>query len=88
MVRDSLTERAARSHANAAGFSIPEKNIDSFLKNSNDSLNDEDFKNCYFVDYVLDSNFDDIHSLGTVIGNNMDCFGNGVDEVKVIIKNI
>ena len=75
-------------HASAAGFSLPEKQIENFLNFSNTKLNEKDFQNCYNVDYVFDASESEIKTVGLQIGKFENCFGNGIDEVKVIIQNI
>ena len=75
-------------HTAAAGYSLPEKNINNFISFSNRNLNSEDFRNCYSVDYIFDSSENEIALVGKIIGKAENCFGNGVDEVKVAVKNI
>lgn len=74
-------------HANAAGFALSNNKIDKFLAYSNDKLSAEDFENCYLVDYVLDAsnnNYDLLMSLAS----HPEYFGNHIDEVYLIIKNV
>lgn len=74
-------------HNNAAGFSLNNNKIDSFLNYADETLNPKDFENCYLVDYALnaaDDNKDLILSLAT----HPEYFGNQIDEIKLIIKDI
>ena len=50
-------------------------------------LNAKDFENCYTVDYILDAS-DNNSDLLELIGSHPELFGNHIDEVKFIIKNI
>lgn len=75
-------------HPSAAGVSIHTTNLNNLLKYSNNELDGEDFQeDCYLVDYVLKA-YEDFEDLGLAFAKNPDCFGNGIDEVKVIIKDI
>lgn len=75
-------------HANAAGFTLPVKNIEAFTKYCNSYFKPSDFDNCYLVDYALSGQRPELHDLFYQIGMHANYFGNGVDEVKVLIKDI
>ena len=74
-------------HDAAAGFGINGALDEKLLKYSNKVLNDDDFKKCYTVDYVLDAN-DNNTELLTVLASHPEFFGNHIDEIKFVIKNI
>ena len=74
-------------HDAAAGFGINGDLDERLLNYSNTVLNDDDFKKCYTVDYILDAN-DDNTELLTVLASHPEFFGNHIDEIKFVIKNI
>ena len=74
-------------HDAAAGWGIKSNKIDSLLNYANTKLNAKDFENCYTVDYILDAS-DNNSDLLELIGSHPELFGNHIDEVKFIIKNI
>ena len=74
-------------HDAAAGFGINATLDERLLNYSNAVLNDDDFKKCYTVDYILDAN-DNNTELLTVLASHPEFFGNHIDEIKVVIKNI
>lgn len=74
-------------HDAAAGFGINAKNEDKLLQYANKVLNSSDFENCYLVDYVLDA-YNDNTSLLYALAKHPEYFGNHIDEVKLVIKNI
>ena len=74
-------------HDAAAGFGINGDLDERLLNYSNAVLNDNDFKKCYTVDYILDAN-DDNTELLTVLASHPEFFGNHIDEIKFVIKNI
>ena len=74
-------------HDAAAGFGINGDLDERLLNYSNAVLNDDDFKKCYTVDYILDAN-DDNTELLTILASHPEFFGNHIDEIKFVIKNI
>ena len=74
-------------HDAAAGFGINGTLDEKLLNYSNIVLNDDDFKKCYTVDYILDAN-DNNTELLTVLASHPEFFGNHIDEIKFVIKNI
>ena len=74
-------------HDAAAGFGINGTLDEKLLNYSNVVLNDDDFKKCYTVDYILDAN-DNNTELLTVLASHPEFFGNHIDEIKFVIKNI
>ena len=92
---DSLQEFAmdsgyftlAQGHDNALGLSIPDSNMESFIKYSNDKLKDVDFTPIYAVDgeYYADK-IDPADILN--IANEKRVWGQGVDEPLIAVKNI
>ena len=84
--QSSLINYAA-GHDNACGFGIDDINIDRLTEYSNTELDSNDFENCYTVDYILDARENNIELL-TTLASHPEYFGNHIDEIKVIIKNI
>ena len=74
-------------HDAAFGHSIDANKIDDFLKYANTHLKASDFENCYIVDYVLDA-AEDNQLLLEQLAMHPEYFGNHIDEIKFIIKNI
>lgn len=74
-------------HDAAAGFGINATLDEKLLNYSNAVLNDDDFKKCYTVDYILDAG-DNNTELLTVLASHPEFFGNHIDEIKFVIKNI
>lgn len=74
-------------HDAAAGFGINGTLDERLLNYSNEVLNDNDFKKCYTVDYILDAG-DNNTELLTVLASHPEFFGNHIDEIKFVIKNI
>lgn len=77
-----------QGHLNSAGFGIQESNIESFLSLVNSQFSIQDFRNCYLVDYVLEAKDEQLPSLFLSLAKRPECFGNGVDEIKVVVKNV
>lgn len=77
-----------QGHSNSAGFGIQESNIESFLSLVNSQFSIQDFRNCYLVDYVLEAKDEQLPSLFLSLAKRPECFGNGVDEIKVVVKNV
>ena len=63
-------------HDGAAGWGLQGNKIDSLLNYANNELSADDFENCYTVDYILE------------LASHPEYFGNHIDEIKVVIKNI
>ena len=74
-------------HDAAAGFGINAKNEERLLQYANETLDASDFENCYLVDYALDAREDNTSLLYT-LASHPEYFGNHIDEVKLVIKNI
>ena len=74
-------------HDAAAGFGINGTLDEKLLNYGNIVLNDDDFKKCYTVDYILDANNNNTELL-TVLASHPEFFGNHIDEIKFVIKNI
>lgn len=75
-------------HGNAAGFSINIDTLPRFIAYSNECLGADAFQNCYAVDYVLDASKYQLQSLLMSLARRPDCFGNGIDEIKIVIENV
>lgn len=75
-------------HSNAAGYSLPVKNIRPFIEYCNKTFKPDDFEACYPVDYDLYSDDARLEALILKICQHPEYWGNGVDEVVFSIKNI
>lgn len=78
----------AQGHANAHGTSIHFSKLQGFLNYANTVLSPTAFENSYLVDYVFDANDYLLPQVGMKIAAHPEYFGNGVEEVKIIVKNI
>ena len=86
-LEDSGLVMYAAGHDAAFGQGILGKKIEALMDYANEKLNPADFENCYTVDYILDAqdnNYDLMYSLGS----HPEYFGNHIDEVTLVIKNI
>lgn len=77
----------AAGHENACGAGINALKLQSFINYINNDLPEGAFENCYVVDYVLDANDNNLELL-TELAKYPEYFGNHIEEIKVIIKNI
>lgn len=75
-------------HENSFGLGINAEKLQSFLEYSNKMLPSNAFENSYIVDYVFDANDPLLPQVGIRIAAHPEYFGNGIEEVKVIVKNI
>ena len=86
-LEDSKLITYAAGHDGAAGFGLNGDKLDSLLKYANQHLHSEDFENCYIVDYILDGR-DYNDELVGCLASHPEYFGNHIDEVKFVVKNI
>lgn len=86
-LEDSGFMNFAAGHDNAFGQGLPENKVSQLLAYANSTLNASDFENCYIVDYVLDAKQDNIQLLYE-IASHPEYFGNHIDEIKIVVKNI
>ena len=86
-LEDSGLTTYVAGHDGAAGFGVSGNKIDQLLQYANKKLNAADFENCYTVDYILDARQDNI-ALLTELASHPEYFGNHIDEIKVVLKNI
>lgn len=75
-------------HSQAAGYGIQEDRIDTFISLVNEQFSPDDFQNCYLVDYALDAYDSELNPLFVTLAQHPEYFGNGVDEIKVVVKGI
>lgn len=75
-------------HANAHGCGINISKLPSFLQYANSALSKEAFKNCYIVDYIFENTDAEFVKLGTSLADNPEYFGNGIPEIKIVVRNI
>ena len=74
-------------HDNACGFGIRDYNINKLIAYANSELNSSDFENCYLVEYILDAKNNNEELLFS-LASHPEYFGNHIDEIKFVIKNI
>lgn len=74
-------------HANAAGLSIHESNLEDLLNYANTHISDDGLSNVYFVDYIFNEN-ENIGSLLLTIADHPELWGNDIEEPTVVIENI
>jgi single-stranded-DNA-specific exonuclease len=77
----------AAGHDNACGWGIKGSKIDDLIQYANTKLNASDFENCYTVDYILDGR-QGIAPLLYSLAEHPEYFGNHIEEIKFIVKNI
>jgi len=77
----------AAGHENAFGGGINANKLESFINYINNDLPIGAFENCYVVDYILNATDNNLNLL-TELAQHPEYFGNHIDDVKVIIKNI
>lgn len=80
-------EKLENMHENAAGLGIAASNIPSLMQFMNTKYSSESFANCYLVDYILDAKNNN-ESLLRVLAEHQDYYGNGIDEPRLVVKNI
>lgn len=79
----------AEGHAQACGFSIPEKNIDSFIKYANEKLKDVDFnEGVYKVDFIRKSDSKDLIELIYSLGEYPEIWGKSNEEAIIAIESV
>lgn len=74
-------------HDLAGGWRMDIKNISKLLEYSNKQLSTNDFEKVYLVDYILDAR-ENNYDLLFQLASHPEYFGNHIDEIKLIIKNI
>ena len=77
----------AAGHDAAFGQGVLAKKIDALMDYANKNLNPADFESCYTVDYVLEAK-DDNYNLMYSLASHPEYFGNHIDEISIVIKNI
>ena len=75
-------------HVNAHGAGIKASKLSAFLKYANEKLSKESFDNCYLIDYLFEANENELKDVGIKIAEHNEYFGNGIPEVKIIVKDI
>lgn len=86
-LEDSGLTTYVAGHDGAAGFGVSGNKIDQLLQYANKNLNAADFENCYTVDYILDARQDNI-ALLTELASHPEYFGNHIDEITIVMKNV
>lgn len=74
-------------HDNAFGAGINASRLPSFINYANENLSNEAFNKCYTVDYILDAREDNCDLLAS-LASHPEYFGNHIEEIKIVIKNI
>lgn len=76
-----------QGHANAAGLSIHENNLDALLEYANSHISDEGLSNVYFVDYIFNED-ENIRGMLLVIADHPELWGNDIEEPAVVVERI
>ena len=86
-LEDSKLLNYTAGHDNACGWGLNGNRVDSLIDYANKHLSASDFENCYLVDYVLKaSDYND--ELIAALASHPEYFGNHIDEVTLVIKDI
>lgn len=86
-LEDSGLMNYVAGHDSSAGWGLNYNKINDLLDYANNNLNAADLDNCYIVDYALAAN-DSIQNLLYALGEHPEYFGNHIDEIKIVIKDI
>jgi len=86
-LEDSGLVTYVAGHDGAAGFGIAGQRVSTLMDYANNNLSTADFENCYLVDYVLDAKNNNEELLFS-LASHPEYFGNHIDEIKFVIKNI
>lgn len=84
--KSGLTSYVA-GHDSAAGWKLLANRMNALLNYANTNLKEEDFENCYLVDYVLDAR-ENYYDLLYTLAAHPEYFGNHIDEIKIIMKSV
>lgn len=76
-----------QGHANAAGLSIHESQLQNLLAYANNRISDEDLSNAYQVDYIFSAD-EDITPYAISIAEKPDLWGGDIEEPRIVIENI
>lgn len=89
LLLDSDLMEYVEGHANAAGFSLKEKNIDRLYQYANEKLKNIDFhQGIYEIDFRLNGNSPYLRELIFEIDKYMNIFGQGNDEPMILVESI
>lgn len=86
-LEDSKLMLYTAGHDNACGWGLDGAKQDALIEYGNTHLHAEDFENCYIVDYILDGKNDNTE-LMYALAAHPEYFGNQIEEIKIIVKNI
>ena len=77
----------AQGHDNAFGVSIPDENFAKLIEYGNTQLADFDFTPKYKIDKIYMGTNISVSDIASLADNN-DLWGEGIDEPKILIKNL
>ena len=86
-LEDSGLTTYVAGHDSAAGWGLAANKVKTLMDYANTHLSAADFENCYLVDYILDA-ADDNYDLLMSLVKHPEYFGNHVDDIKFVIKDI
>lgn len=86
-LEDSKLLTYTAGHDNACGWGLNGNRLDALIKYANTHLRAEDFENCYLVDYILKAS-DHNEELLASLASHPEYFGNHIEEITLIIKDI
>ena len=79
----------AQGHAQACGCSIPNKNLEAFIKYANEELKDYNFdENVYNINFIRNSNDSDLKVLILSLSSVDGIWGQNNDEPLIFIKDL
>ena len=86
---DSGLFEYAQGHAQACGCSIPDRNLDNFIKYANEKLKDFNFdENVYNVNFMRECNESDLRTLVLTLGKAEDIWGQSNPTPLIYVNNI
>lgn len=86
-LEDSGLTTYVAGHDSAAGWGLAANKVKTLIDYANTHLSAADFENCYLVDYILDAN-DDNYDLLMSLVKHPEYFGNHIEDIKFVVKNI
>lgn len=74
-------------HANAAGVSIHENDLEKLLEYADTTISDKGLENTYYIDYLFDYN-ENFAPIALALTSQEDLWGNDVEEPSVVVEHI
>lgn len=88
-LKDSSYMDFVEGHANAAGFSLKNSDVEKLYEYANKNLADINFNEGFYeADFIVQGNYSDITGLVIDLGNHPDYWGQGNKEPVIVVENI